>query len=748
MRHLKDLPVLILGLGASGLAMARWCARHGAQVTVADTREAPALLDTLRAEWPEAVFVGGPFTAALIEGTPIRAVYRSPGLSPETIAPVADAARAVGLPVGGELDLFARALADLAIVETPAVVEVEEESAAQGELALEAAVPAESEPVPEAQAPAVLPEVQAPVAEEAPAAAEEAVVETPAVAEAVEAVAPAIEAQLAEPEALEETSEAPRAPAALPESMPRDPSLSVPVLQPPEPEAPAADAPVVQEGVEAGAEPAEPAPVAAPAPKPASNLPAFTVGKPYVPTAAKEAADFVAKIAEFAATNPASAVAEEEPAPQAEAQPEPAPAPEPAKGYTPVVLAITGTNGKTTVTALTGQLIERGGKSVAVAGNIGPTLLDTLSAHLDAGTLPEAWVIELSSFQLDGVQGFEPAAATVLNLTQDHLDWHGDMPAYAQAKSRIFGKTALMVLNRDDPAVMAMLATAGQEPVKPVEEVVNARGARRAPARPKAQRVQVRPHVTFGASMPQRPGDYGIERVNGMSWLVRAHEADETQKRKRGQVVEEEIFVQRLMPADALRIRGRHNAMNALAALALANAADCPLGPMLYGLREYRGEPHRVEPVALIDDVEYFDDSKGTNVGATVAALGGLGEDRRVVVILGGEGKGQDFEPLALPVRQYARAVVLIGRDAPLIEAALAATGVTLMHAGSMHEAVQLAARRAHPGDAVLLSPACASFDMFKNYPHRAAVFREAVQALEDEPRDFGEPDSTEGPAS
>lgn len=767
MRHLKDLPVLILGLGASGLAMARWCARHGAQVTVADTREAPALLDTLRAEWPEAVFVGGPFTAALIEGTPIRAVYRSPGLSPETIAPVADAARAVGLPVGGELDLFARALADLAIVETPAVVEVEEESVAQGELALEAAVPAESEPVPEAQAPAVLPEVQAPAAEEAPVAAEEAVVETPAVAEAVEAVAPAIEAQPAEPEALEQTSEAPRAPAALPESMPRDPSLSVPVLQPPEPEAPVADAPVVQEGVEAGAEPvaaetpdaaegtqpeaaepAEPAPVAAPAPKPASNLPAFTVGKPYVPTAAKEAADFVAKIAEFAATNPASAVAEEEPAPQAEAQPEPEPAPEPAKGYTPVVLAITGTNGKTTVTALTGQLIERGGKSVAVAGNIGPTLLDTLSAHLDAGTLPEAWVIELSSFQLDGVQGFEPAAATVLNLTQDHLDWHGDMPAYAQAKSRIFGKTALMVLNRDDPAVMAMLATAGQEPVKPVEEVVNARGARRAPAKPKAQRVQVRPHVTFGASMPQRPGDYGIERVNGMSWLVRAHEADETQKRKRGQVVEEEIFVQRLMPADALRIRGRHNAMNALAALALANAADCPLGPMLYGLREYRGEPHRVEPVALIDDVEYFDDSKGTNVGATVAALGGLGEDRRVVVILGGEGKGQDFEPLALPVRQYARAVVLIGRDAPLIEAALAATGVTLMHAGSMHEAVQLAARRAHPGDAVLLSPACASFDMFKNYPHRAAVFREAVQALEDEPRDFGEPDSTEGPAS
>jgi UDP-N-acetylmuramoylalanine--D-glutamate ligase len=190
------------------------------------------------------------------------------------------------------------------------------------------------------------------------------------------------------------------------------------------------------------------------------------------------------------------------------------------------------------------------------------------------------------------------------------------------------------------------------------------------------------------------------------------------------------------MPADALRIRGRHNAMNALAALALATAADCPLGPMLYGLREYRGEPHRVEPIALIDDVEYFDDSKGTNVGATVAALSGLGEDRRVVVILGGEGKGQDFEPLAAPVGRYARAVVLIGRDAPLIEAALAATGVSLMHAASMPEAVKLAAARANPGDAVLLSPACASFDMFNDYEHRAAVFREAVQALADNPRE------------
>ena len=692
MRHLKDLPVLVLGLGASGLAMTRWCARHGAVVTVADTREAPSLLATLRAELPEVGFVGGPFSAALVEGTPIRAVYRSPGLSPETIAPVADAARAMGLPVGGELDLFARALLDLRTVEVPVV---------------EAGPEPEPEAAAEAEAPAE-PEAQAQLALEEPAPVEEAV-EPPAPAEAAEPVE-------AQPE-----STVP----AMAEAMPRDPSMSVAAPMPSEAsEAAPAEVITTTEAVEAEPEQTDGAVQAAPeaadvpkaAPATVSRLP--TTGKPYVPTAAREAAEFVAKIAEISATNPASAAVEEE-SPQLELAPPVEP--EAPKGYTPAVLAITGTNGKTTVTSLTGQLVERAGKTVAVAGNIGPTLLDTLSAHIDAGTLPDVWVLELSSFQLDGVQGFEPTAATVLNLTQDHLDWHGDMKAYAAAKARIFGSRGLMILNRDDDGVMAMLP---------------------APVRVKLQRPQIRTHITFGSAMPLRPGDYGIERVNGMAWLVRALEADETQKRKRGAVVEEEIFLQRLMPADALRIRGRHNAMNALAALALASAADCPLGPMLYGLREYSGEPHRVEPIAIVDEVEYFDDSKGTNVGATVAALTGLGEERRVVVILGGEGKGQDFEPLAEPVRQYARAVVLIGRDAPLIEAALAQTGVSLLHAGSMDEAVKLASARANPGDAVLLSPACASFDMFKDYAHRAEVFREAVQAFEDSPRGMG--DSTE----
>jgi UDP-N-acetylmuramoylalanine--D-glutamate ligase len=228
--------------------------------------------------------------------------------------------------------------------------------------------------------------------------------------------------------------------------------------------------------------------------------------------------------------------------------------------------------------------------------------------------------------------------------------------------------------------------------------------------------------------MPKRPGDYGLEVVNGMTWLVRALDADET-KRKRGEAADE-VFFQRLMPADALRIRGRHNAINALASLALASAAGCALGPMLYGLREYSGEPHRVQPLGMIDEVEYFDDSKGTNVGATAAALTGLGADRKVLVILGGEGKGQDFSPLADPVRRYVRAVLLIGRDAPLIRAALADTGVPLLEALTMPEAVATASAHAHAGDAVLMSPACASFDMFDNYEHRARVFVQAVTDL------------------
>jgi UDP-N-acetylmuramoylalanine--D-glutamate ligase len=493
MQYLKDQQVLILGLGASGLAMARWCARCGAQVTVADTRMAPPQLATLKRDVPSAQFLGGAFSASLVQGTPVQAVFKSPGLSPLEVAIVFEAARAIGVWVAGELGLFSQALAQLKTT----------------------------------------------------------------------------------------------------------------------------------------------------------------------------------------------------------------------RDYAPKVLAITGTNGKTTVTSLTGQLVERAGKTVAVAGNIGPTLLDTLTEKLAANTLPEVWVLELSSFQLDGETTFEPTAGTVLNISQDHLDWHGSMQAYAQAKTAVFGQNGLMVLNREDDAVMAMLPPA---------------------VRVKLQKPQQRDCITFGGDMPRRPGDFGIETVNGMTWLVRALEADET-RRKRSEAAEE-LHIQRLMPADALRIRGRHNAINALSSLALAAAAGCALGPMLYGLREYRGEPHRVQPVGTVNGVEFFDDSKGTNVGATVAALQGLGTDRKVVVILGGEGKGQDFSPLAEPVRRYVRAVVLMGRDAPLIRAALADMQVPLFDAESMTDAVAQASAHAHAGDAVLMSPACASFDMFDNYEHRARVFVQAVGQL------------------
>ncbi|HEY0956135.1 MAG TPA: UDP-N-acetylmuramoyl-L-alanine--D-glutamate ligase [Roseateles sp.] len=443
-------------------------------------------------------------------------------------------------------------------------------------------------------------------------------------------------------------------------------------------------------------------------------------------------------------------------------------------GYAPAVLAITGTNGKTTTTCMTGLLVERAGKRVAIAGNIGPTLLDTLTEALDKEpdpaplqtpeevvaaeiedetveetvaaeeaaavlpdeetplpiapppprgpvfeTLPEVWVLELSSFQLDNVAGFEPTAGAVLNLTQDHLDWHGDMATYGRAKARIFGRESVIVANRDDAEVEGL-----------VPQPVFVKGTRGKPGRTVSRRV-----VRFGLSAPTAPGDFGLVDEGGLAWLVRARELDPTIKKRKGDE-DEPLVIQRLMPADALRVRGRHNAANALAALALATAAGCELAPMLHGLREYRGEPHRVEPVGSIDGVEFFDDSKGTNVGATVAAISGLGADRapaKLVLILGGDGKGQDFAPLAEGVQRHARAVALIGRDGPQIEAALAGTGVPMQRHDTLEAATAWCLAQAQSGDSVLLSPACASLDMFRNYAHRAEVFVATVQQLADD---------------
>jgi UDP-N-acetylmuramoylalanine--D-glutamate ligase len=398
------------------------------------------------------------------------------------------------------------------------------------------------------------------------------------------------------------------------------------------------------------------------------------------------------------------------------------------KGYDPKVVAITGTNGKTTTTALTALLIERAGLRVATAGNIGPTMLDSLQARCiaDQGvdTWPQVWVLELSSFQLDGVQGFNPHAATVLNVTQDHLDWHGNMDAYARAKACIFGPTTTLVIHRDDPRVQAMAPDASApaadpHPSKPFQKS-------------KTKKIKdTRRVVRFGTTAPRDVGDWGLVVEGGMGWLVRALDDSAGGHRH-----DSDVLLQRLMPADAMRIRGRHNAANALAALALAEAIGCSVGPMLHGLREYRGEPHRVQPVGMVGAVEAFDDSKGTNVGATVAALEGLGHDRtpsKLVVILGGDGKGQDFSPLAAPVSRHARAVALMGRDAATIEAALQACSVPMLRFEALPEATRWCFDQAAPGDAVLLSPACASLDMFRNYEHRAEVFVQSVQAIANE---------------
>jgi UDP-N-acetylmuramoylalanine--D-glutamate ligase len=402
------------------------------------------------------------------------------------------------------------------------------------------------------------------------------------------------------------------------------------------------------------------------------------------------------------------------------------------RAYAPQVIAITGTNGKTTTTAMCALFVERAGRRVAVAGNIGPTLLGTLGAALDneaAEPLPEVWVLELSSFQLDGVSGFEPDAAAILNLTEDHLDWHGSMASYGAAKARIWGREALMVVNRNDAQVEALAAAADALATVPANKsAAAARAARRA----------ARSVLRFGTDAPREPGDYGLITDGAMAWLVRAMESEDGAPRRRSRgddaAEPEPLLLQRLMPADALRLRGRHNAANALAALALAGAIGCPLAPMLHGLREYTGEPHRLQFVAGIDGVDGFDDSKGTNVGATVAAIEGLAADRapsRLVLILGGDGKGQDFSPLAAPLQRHARAIATLGRDAALIEQALAGqVDVPVQRHATLEAATRWAFGQAKVGDAVLLSPACASLDMFRNYAHRGDVFAAAVFGL------------------
>ncbi len=344
----------------------------------------------------------------------------------------------------------------------------------------------------------------------------------------------------------------------------------------------------------------------------------------------------------------------------------------------PRILAITGSNGKTTVTSMVEHLCKTAGRDTVAAGNISPAVLDVV---LERGAnQPEVWVLELSSFQLETTSSLNADAATVLNISEDHLDRYADMAEYSAAKARIFAGCGIQVLNRDDARCMSM-------------------------ARVKCKTI------TFGLNEPGSANDFGIESADGEIWLMQGK--------------------QRLLKASELQIAGLHNVANALAALALGRAINFPMPVLLDALRSFKGLPHRVERVAEIAGITYYDDSKGTNVGATVAALQGLG--CKAVLIAGGEGKGQDFAPLNPAVARHARAVVLIGRDASLIAAALNGCGVQVVRAQDMGDAVRQAAQLAHSGDAVLLSPACASFDMFRNYEHRAEVFVAAVGELKPE---------------
>jgi UDP-N-acetylmuramoylalanine--D-glutamate ligase len=346
------------------------------------------------------------------------------------------------------------------------------------------------------------------------------------------------------------------------------------------------------------------------------------------------------------------------------------------------VLAITGSNGKSTVTEMVGAMCRAAGLRTIVAGNIGLAALDALSQveqEQAGGHRPEAFVLELSSFQLETTHSLDAHVAACLNLSEDHLDRYCGMDDYARAKARIFRGTGAQVLNRQDPWTRSM-ALAGR-------------------------RV-----LTFGLDAPGGECDWGLVGSDGDIWLAQGD--------------------QKLLAVAQLRVTGLHNAANALAALALTRAVDLPYHPLLQALTEFEGLPHRVQKVAEIAGVSFYDDSKGTNVGATVAALTGM--PQRVVLIAGGDGKGQDFSPLRPAVSGRARALVLIGRDREKIAQAVEGGGVPVLRAQDMDDAVRLSFEQAREGDAVLLSPACASFDMFRNYEHRAQAFVAAVRRLEE----------------
>ncbi len=343
------------------------------------------------------------------------------------------------------------------------------------------------------------------------------------------------------------------------------------------------------------------------------------------------------------------------------------------------VLAITGSNGKTTVTALTGALCRAAGLSTVIAGNIGEPVLDLMPGSDSGGPArgwPDVFVLELSSFQLETTSSLVPVAATVLNVTENHLDRYPGIDAYAAAKSRVFANGGMQVLNRDDPRSLGM-------------------------------RIAGQPVESFGAGVPAGEGEWGLVRFDGETWLAYGGGL--------------------LVPAAALALVGRHNALNALAALAMTSTVARIDRDVLDTLKAFQGLPHRMQMVAEAGRIVFIDDSKATTVVATQAALDGI--ERPAVLIAGGDGKGQDFGPLKSSVDADCRAVLLIGRDAEKIASALEGTAAGVEVTGTLELAIERAFALAEPGDAVLLSPACASYDQFRDYVERGERFKALVDA-------------------
>ena len=341
------------------------------------------------------------------------------------------------------------------------------------------------------------------------------------------------------------------------------------------------------------------------------------------------------------------------------------------------IVAITGSNAKSTVTTLIGIMAQAAGKKVAVGGNLGRPALDLTNDD------PELYILELSSFQLEATSNLNADVAVVLNMSEDHLDRHGDMFGYHTAKHRIFQGVKKVVYNRDDSLTRPLVPDAT-------------------------------PMQSFGLNAPDM-NQFGILKdTDGTIWLARGRE--------------------RLLKSEDMYIQGTHNVANALACLALGEAMDLPLDTMLETLKTFKGLEHRCEFVKEVKQVRYYNDSKGTNIGATLAAIDGLGaaievKGGKVAIILGGQGKGQDFTALRESLTKYVKVAVLIGEDAPIIEQAIQGT-TTLLHAQTFKEAVELCQKNTQANDVVLLSPACASFDMFTGYPQRGHQFVELVNAL------------------